>query len=461
MAIEKMSLINIYGNRDKLNDVIFSLSDEKMFYPQLPPVHMPCEKGFTPLKEENQYSALLARMNSIADSAGLNLSGVKSSRPTISEAEAENFVEDFRAEYLAIGNSRNSVLRAKQNLESVIITMRHLSGLGEISIDEIKSCEYFDARFGKLPIDAYKKLELFSEHPFAFIELGRDRDYIWGVYFTLMEYAALTEDTFSSLYFEFVTIPEYIHGSTEEAIKLLSDEIAAQDEALNEISDKVRLLVTKNTGRFTEIYAQTKYMNESFDMRKYVGVSGSMFHILGFMPEHAAKSFVAGLNAIDTVTASAAPDDTIKRLTPPTKLRNNSFVKPFEIFTGLPAYGSVDTTSFIAWAFFILFGIAFEDVGLGIVLLIAGAIFNKNSFGGVLGRLGLSSVLFGLLRGCIFGSKKMLDPIYHAIGMRSSPIALIDSHSANIALLAVVGVGISLLIFSFLIRIVYSFRRQR
>ncbi len=58
-------------------------------------------------------------------------------------------------------------------------------------------------------------------------------------------------------------------------------------------------------------------------------------------------------------------------MTPPTKLKNPWWSRPFEFFVemyGLPAYGETDVTGFVAITFTVLFGMMFGDVGQGIVL---------------------------------------------------------------------------------------------
>lgn len=57
---------------------------------------------------------------------------------------------------------------------------------------------------------------------------------------------------------------------------------------------------------------------------------------------------------------------------PPVELKNNSFVKPFEIITrlnGLPGYKDLDPTPFMAVFFLIFFGFSLTDVGYGLILM--------------------------------------------------------------------------------------------
>lgn len=465
MAIEKMTLVNIYGKREKIDEVIFKCADNDSFHPEVTAAFAGKVKGFTPLTEENPYSVLLTRMDEIAADAGFDLPPPSHTFPRMQAQDMGSYIEDFRSEFLKIGNSRASILRAKQNYESALITIQQLGGLGDISLDDIFACKYLDVRFGKLPLDGFKKLEFFEDHMFIYIELGRDKEYSWGLYFTTEDNAAEVDDIFDSLYFERVWIPDFVHGKPEYAIIQLKTEIAAQNEALDDIAGEIRTLVLENSEKFKQVYAQARYLDDSFDTHKYVTVSGEVFHIEGYVPTAIAAEFVGGLNAIDTVKAEPVPEDTDKRLTPPTKLRNNILVRPFEVFVemyGLPAYGGLDPTPFLAVTFSFLFGIMFGDVGQGILLFLLGGFLQmkKVALGGVINRLGVASTIFGFVYGSVFGFEEALDPLYHSLGMSGKPVSVLDPLSTNFVLLSAVGIGAFLLLITMLMQIGQAIKRK-
>lgn len=106
---------------------------------------------------------------------------------------------------------------------------------------------------------------------------------------------------------------------------------------------------------------------------------------------------------------------------PPTKIRNHSFIKPFETITrlyGLPHYDEIDPTPLIAITFPLLFGFMFGDAGHGLILLtvglILGLLIKKNegirNFSWVLAACGIGAIFAGLLFGEIFG-KHIITPL--------------------------------------------------
>ena len=63
-----------------------------------------------------------------------------------------------------------------------------------------------------------------------------------------------------------------------------------------------------------------------------------------------------------------------KRLSPPTKLKNGWFARPFSMFVemyGTPEYEGIDPTPFVAFTYSLLFGIMFGDLGQGLVLILS------------------------------------------------------------------------------------------
>lgn len=98
----------------------------------------------------------------------------------------------------------------------------------------------------------------------------------------------------------------------------------------------------------------------------------------------------------------------------PVKAKLHPFFRPFRILVsnfGLPTYGEIEPTPFVAISFLALFGLMFGDLGQGAVLAGIGALMRLKGrkefvrdFGFILIMAGLSAMLFGtLLYGSIFG----------------------------------------------------------
>jgi V/A-type H+-transporting ATPase subunit I len=145
-----------------------------------------------------------------------------------------------------------------------------------------------------------------------------------------------------------------------------------------------------------------------------------MFFIFGFMPAGEAAGVQQELKQNFGDSVVLIEDNARERRqgsAPPTKIRNNMLVRPFEALIsmyGIPSYGEKDPTPFFAVSYMLLFGAMFGDLGQGLVILLGGLLISRKtmnkSFGGILARLGFSSMVFGALYGSIFGSEEIIEP---------------------------------------------------
>ena len=106
--------------------------------------------------------------------------------------------------------------------------------------------------------------------------------------------------------------------------------------------------------------------------------------------------------------------DPIEGEEPPSVVRNNSFVKPFEEVQTLysrPAYGTIDGTPYMTPFYILLFGLMLSDTGYGILLMLGSLLYIKKKkptgmsagISRVLFWGGLSTIVWGVLTGSFFG----------------------------------------------------------
>lgn len=139
------------------------------------------------------------------------------------------------------------------------------------------------------------------------------------------------------------------------------------------------------------------------------------------IPAREEKKFQTALDAIDAIEYSIESAEGDTHHTPPVTLRNARTFRPFEYFVdmyGLPRYNELDPTAFVAITFTLLFGIMFGDLGQGILVAVIGWAmwhFKQMPIGRILLPCGISSAVFGLVYGSVFGFEHVLDPMYKAL----------------------------------------------
>ena len=168
--------------------------------------------------------------------------------------------------------------------------------------------------------------------------------------------------------------------------------------------------------QLSQVYAKLIAFDNSYELRSNVLVLGSKFHFSGYIPERKAKKFKNLLGERGDVAITPVPTEGKDT---PVKLKNNWLVKPFEMFVkmyGLPAADGIDPTPVVAITYMLVYGIMFGDVGQGLCICLLGLLmsrFTNVKLAPIMIRIGISSALFGVLYGSVFGNEHIITPFFH------------------------------------------------
>ena len=170
---------------------------------------------------------------------------------------------------------------------------------------------------------------------------------------------------------------------------------------------------------------------------------------------------------IPSIEIDVRPATSDKRLKPPTKLTNTWFTRPFQVFVemyGMPTYGDIDPTTFMAITYTLLFGIMFGDVGQGLLVALIGFLLGKFknwSLGPILVRVGFSGAFFGLLYGEIFGNEEILHHFYQEIlHIDFLPFVAMDPSNTMTLLFIAIGLGAIILFTAIILNTIYKFKKR-
>lgn len=168
--------------------------------------------------------------------------------------------------------------------------------------------------------------------------------------------------------------------------------------------------------------------------------SAATFELEGWVPENRiadVEQAISGITDAYCLFIREPAEDEV----PPSVVKNNHFVTPFEVVTDLysrPDPRGMDPTPYMAIPYIILFGMMLSDSGYGLLLTIGCALFLKlkKPTGGMMGGLarvlfwgGISTMVWGVLVGTFFGLDfdvlfgtenvfpLILDPMTDPIGM--------------------------------------------
>lgn len=383
----------------------------------------------------------------------------------IDRTALENYLEHFDTELLELSSRKNNLAERIARHEQTLIQLNHIENL-DIAFDEIFACKFIKIRFGRLPVDSFNKLRYYDDRPFVFYTFVNDGEYCWGVYFAPASYSVEIDAIFNSLYYERLYVPDTVHDTPEASRAQVTKQLHESKEELAEVLSDIKAKVNRRKLYFYESFARIKFLSDSFEMRRYISVINDTFHIIGFVPEKEAQAFKSNLETLEDVKVSVKPCETDARFTPPTKLKNGFFFKPFEMFVdmfGMPSYHDIDPTVFVGITYTLLFGLMFGDVGQGLCVVLIGSILWKTKrmpLGRIMQRIGLSSAFFGLIYGSVFGYEHLLDPLYHALGLEEKPIEVLAPEMTNIILLSAVGLGVLIIIAAIITNTVMGIKQK-
>ncbi len=466
MSIEKMSLVTIRGDRQYLDEVLLRCQSSGVFHPEAASALKEYSAGLQAMKEDNPYTAVARQLAEIAsntdidlrytDYAGLDLSG--------------NQLPDYAAR---LSTRLKELLARRQETEQVIQThksalaqLQHLHSLNT-SFDELFACRFLKFRFGRLPEDSYSKLSYYSDRPFVVLSCDREGSYRWCMYLCAGADEQEIDGLFASLYFQRIRIPDYAHGTPDQAMDFIRSDITQKEAELQEIRDQLSQILGEERERLVQAYSKVKVLEEAFELRRYAAFVKKDFVVMGFIPQRERQAFSRQLEeGLPEVEVAVREPDSDARLTIPVRLRNNRFIRPFEMFVtmyGLPSYRDIDPTPFVAVTYILLFGLMFGDLGQGALICLLGLFLQHKKgmpLGGVMSRIGLSSMVFGFLYGSVFGYEELLVPVHRALFGVDHLIQVMAPATTNTILLAAVGLGAAIIIAAILMNITLGLKQK-
>lgn len=464
MSVVKVCAVSMIGKMTVLDQVVSACESLADFHPDNALSFFSDTKGFVMLNEPNPYAPVLQRLREAVSLAGKSLSG-NAVRQLPENADLMDYAGRYANAMMDFRSRQQALLQEKETVARSIEELNHFVGLN-VDIHEMLQCQYIKVRFGRLPRESVEKLKAYNDNPYVlFFPATSSPEFFWGVYFAPLENAAEVDRIFSSLYFERIRLPASVK-TPEHAIEELQEQQTALEAQLAALNDEIEVYFTAEYQNALCAERELERLSLIAETKKYAVQYGDNFVLTGWVPENETDEFFALLDAIPSVEYTTEKAESLLRNSPPVKLKNPKVFKPFEFFVnlyGLPSYNEVDPTPLVAITYTVLFGIMFGDVGQGLILSIVGWLMwrlKKMQLGRILVPCGISSAVFGLVFGSVFGFEHVLDPMYRALGFAEKPVEVTASGTMNTIIFSAVGIGCALVVVAMLINI-YSCCKQR
>lgn len=463
MAVSPIKSIGIIGLKSELDKVINVCGNSGEFQPDDPLNFYSDTKGFVPVQDKNPYTEPLSDFSETLKAAGITPEIVDVHDLIDSNEQVLDRVEAMDKELTRLISTTTDLNQRIDQCKLSIEETSHFVGMG-MDFDKIFACKFIKANFGRLPKEGYDKLDNYKNDPYiSFFICTEDEMYYWGVYVTPIDKADEIDRIFSGLYFEHCDTEQF-HGSPEQSIKIFENHLQALMKDKDTAQTELEHFCKYNRTDINRYYSKISELELFSSIKKNAMLYNKSFILVGWVPSDCADELVSKLEALDSIECSLTDGKEELKHSPPIKLKNNFFSRPYEYFVdmyGLPCYNEPDPTFFVSLTFTILFGIMFGDVGQGIILIIAGYLMwklKKMDIGKILIPCGISATLFGFVYGSVFGFEELLDPLYHAVGMSGKPVPVLESATSLVIVAA--GIGVFLVFFAMLLNVISSFKRH-
>ena len=414
MAVERMKLLRLTGNEQDLDYAIANVLLKSGI--QLEDALKVWDKGWklSYFTFNSEIKELQSRINGLIQKLEIPESD-KDFGLEKSIDEIRNDVEDIESKiqdkYNAIEEKETQIKR----LQDDIIPIEHLKKLN-IDLGKLYDLRYMNFRYGKISMESYEEVQNeINDIDAVIYEVDRNDKDIWILYFMPDVLSSKVDSYFQVMKFERIWLSNEIQGKPMDFINQVNENIEKNKKYIEQEKNELAQIREENGREILKDKKQLELLEKINRAKKYmVHDQKGAFYAVGWIPMKNLNKILPKLDELGIEYVIKNHDEA--PIVPPTKLKNNKIIKPFEAIVkmyGTPNYTEMDPTFFVAITAFIMFGFMFGDVGQGLIISIIGLILCKKKVG--LGPIfiagGISAIIFGFLYGSVFGSEEIIKGI--------------------------------------------------
>lgn len=420
MAVEKMKLLSITGKEENIDEFIAEyLLDSGIQTEDAVKVY---EKSWKLANFEYDSTAkdLLKKCKFLLDKYEIKYNPKLESEKIEKNLDyIDRVITDIKKSFDEI---ENTIIENKKLLEEYTKKSELYNNTKDLDIDfnKLYNLEYIRFRYGKILRENYGKLENSIKDLNAFLVKVSDDENskdIWVMCFATKENSAKVDSYLNVFKFERFNLPIELDRKPKDIWEECENKIQELNFIIENKEDELVRIVDRDTEELIELYSQINLYIKINNVKKFMAYDeNGLFYIIGWIPAKELTKVLPKLSKEKDIKYVIKNHDEVASI-PPTKLKNNRIVRPFETIVkmyGLPNYTEIDPTTFVAITAFLLFGFMFGDVGHGLVIFLIGLIMAKKkiSLGPVFEAGGIASMIFGVLYGSIFGNEEIIPAIF-------------------------------------------------
>jgi len=319
MSKTTMKLVNLISSLDNLEAVLEKFVTFPCFDPVIADTIVDTVHGTSQHITQDEITPLLKIISDIETEYGVDIDTIPVEKVVDEYDSMKSEIKSVYKQLDDLISEKKMLLELLKKYQDALVQVQYIGTL-DVSLDDVFSCQYIVARVGKLPIDSVDKLQYYTSKPFIFKSFMEDAKYSWCMLFTTNAFEREVDNIFSSLLFERIYIPDFVHGTPEDAIKFLKAEIETTQFQINRVDDDTAKLIEIHQTPLRQMKSELQLLEKVHNSEKYVVELGSRFYITGFMEEKSVEFFEQLFSEIEGVEVMVRPSDSDKRLKSPKKI---------------------------------------------------------------------------------------------------------------------------------------------
>ena len=451
MSVVPMKMLTVAGPAAQIDEIICTCLVNEQFHP-VEASHMVGSEGHAiPFSWSNPWQEPLGTAEKLLENMEIPLGFQDFRSEQLTLQSASDYLNDTSAKLTAYDQRRSKLQDRIQDNTQDIQDLQNFLQLPS-SLDDIYHLDYIRCRFGRITREAYDSLSIkisqINEIMVYPTKVGPDFTYL--VYATPKSYAGKADNFMNSLGFERMRLTSHTLGTPGQTAQMLEADTMHCRQELENLEKEHAKWVKATQTPLLMVYSYVRFMYEADEIKKYaVSTEDNSFMICGWVPAKELQKLTPRLTAFQDVIVADDDPRSIKEETPPVLLKSNFWSRLFQPFTemyGLPAYNEFDPTFLMAITYSILFGIMYGDVGQGLVLIALGVFLYKKKgmwLGGILGSVGIFSVIFGFVFGSFFGYEELI-PGFHVLesGKNATQILVVSAAMGAVIIVMMIVINI-------------------
>lgn len=468
--IEKMNFLSITGPKADIDRVVNTYLCKYEIHLENALSELTTVESLTPFLDVNPYRDALNSINTIYEE--LKTPPSTSNRSPGIET-ALSTVKEIRSQADQLQKEQSELEEKCSSLEESLRIIRPFRNI-DYDISSILHLKYIHFHFGRIEKQYYEKFKkyIYDNLNTIFLKCDEDDQYVWGVYFVPKHEAHKIDAAYSSMHFEKIFVPDNYTGTAQQAFSSVSKQYEDALKHLEAQKQKYQRFLADQAEAIVTARNTLLQFSRNFDVRKAAACTGKHenFYILcGWMTEADTRAFQAEISSDEKIFCLVDGEDTNtpehdQNHQPPTKLKNPKLFKPFEMYVkmyGLPAYGEMDPTWFVAITYSFIFGAMFGDAGQGLLLFIGGLLLYKLKhidLAGIISCAGVFSTFFGLMFGSIFGFEDVIPALWLRPVNSMTTIPFIGK--LNTVFIIAIGFGMGIILLCMIFNIMNSLKAK-